>query len=35
MDRLKGTEFLEHLGGGVHLSTYEAWQALTNRPAIA
>ncbi len=35
MDRLKGTEFLEHLGGGVHLSTYEAWQALTNRPALA
>ncbi|WP_288369934.1 sulfate permease [uncultured Marinobacter sp.] len=35
MDRLKGTEFLEHLGGGVYLSTYEAWQALTNRPAIA
>ncbi|WP_286816936.1 SulP family inorganic anion transporter, partial [Marinobacter sp. UBA3607] len=35
MDRLKGTEFLEHLGGGVYLSTYEAWQALTKRAAIA
>lgn len=30
MDRLKDTELLCHLGGRVHLSTYEAWQALTN-----
>ncbi|WP_417539166.1 SulP family inorganic anion transporter [Marinobacter sp.] len=30
MDRLKRTEFLSHLGGQVFLSTYEAWQALTD-----
>ena len=35
MDRLKGTELLEHLGGRIFLSTYEAWQALTNRAALA
>jgi len=36
MDRLKGTELLEHMGGHIFLSTYEAWQALTNKPdAIA
>jgi len=32
MDRLKGTEFLAHLAGRVFLSTFEAWQALTNKP---
>ena len=31
MDRLKGTELLEHLNGRVFLSTYEAWQALTDK----
>jgi len=31
MDRLKGTELLEHLDGRIFLSTYEAWQALTDR----
>jgi SulP family sulfate permease len=35
MDRLKGTELLEHLGGRIFLSTYEAWQALTDRAALA
>lgn len=35
MDRLKGTELLRHLGGKVHLSTYEAWQALTHREVMA
>ena len=30
MDRLKGTELLSHLGGEVYLSTYEAWQRLTD-----
>lgn len=29
MDRLKNTELLSHLGGQVFLSTYEAWQTLT------
>ncbi|MBJ6136172.1 SulP family inorganic anion transporter [Marinobacter litoralis] len=29
MDRLKGTELLERLGGQVYLSTYEAWTTLT------
>ncbi|MDP4548044.1 SulP family inorganic anion transporter [Marinobacter sp. MDS2] len=29
MDRLKGTELLERLGGKVYLSTYEAWTTLT------
>ncbi|MBB5321030.1 SulP family inorganic anion transporter [Marinobacter oulmenensis] len=33
MDRLRGTELLEHMAGGVHLSTFEAWQALTDRAA--
>lgn len=33
MDRLKGTEFIQHLGGSVFLSTYEAWQSLTGRTA--
>lgn len=31
MDRLQGTELLSHLGGQVFLSTYEAWQRLTDR----
>ncbi|XKH02395.1 sulfate permease [Marinobacter nauticus] len=31
MDRLKGTELLEHLNGRIFLSTYEAWQALTDK----
>ncbi len=35
MDRLKDTEFLQHLGGQVHLSTYEAWRVLTFRGALA
>jgi len=35
MDRLKGTELLERLGGRIFLSTYEAWQALTGRAAVA
>ena len=30
MDRLKGTELLSHLGGEVYLSTFEAWQRLTD-----
>ncbi|WP_100639024.1 SulP family inorganic anion transporter [Marinobacter salexigens] len=30
MDRLKGTELLSHLGGQIYLSTFEAWQTLTN-----
>ncbi|MDR9425269.1 MAG: sulfate permease [Marinobacter sp.] len=30
MDRLKGTELLEHMGGRVYLSTYEAWQDLAD-----
>jgi len=30
MDRLRGTELVSHLGGQVFLSTYEAWQALTD-----
>ncbi|KPQ30580.1 MAG: sulfate permease, SulP family [Marinobacter excellens HL-55] len=34
MDRLKGTEFLQHLGGGVYLSTFEAWQSLTGRSLL-
>jgi SulP family sulfate permease len=34
MDRLKGTEFIQHLGGSVFLSTYEAWQSLTGRTAL-
>lgn len=34
MDRLKGTEFIQHLGGSVYLSTYEAWQSLTGRAAL-
>ena len=34
MDRLKGTEFLEHLGGNVYLSTFEAWRSLTGRPVL-
>ena len=33
MDRLKSTEFLSHLGGELFLSTYEAWQTLTDRKA--
>ena len=32
MDRLRGTELLEHMGGHIFLSTYEAWQVLTNKP---
>ncbi|WP_372964829.1 SulP family inorganic anion transporter [Marinobacter sp.] len=31
MDRLKGTELLEHMGGRVYLSSYDAWKALTGR----
>ncbi|PPK53249.1 SulP family inorganic anion transporter [Marinobacter persicus] len=31
MDRLKGTELLEHLSGRIFLSTYDAWQALTDK----
>ena len=31
MDRLQGTALLTHLGGEVFLSTYEAWQRLTDR----
>jgi SulP family sulfate permease len=31
MDRLQGTELLEHLNGRIFLSTYEAWQALTDK----
>jgi SulP family sulfate permease len=34
MDRLKGTELIQHLGGNVYLSTYEAWQSLTGRTAL-
>ncbi|WP_309044003.1 SulP family inorganic anion transporter [Marinobacter sediminicola] len=30
MDRLKDTQLLSHLGGKVFLSTFEAWQSLTN-----
>jgi len=30
MDRLRGTEFLAHLGGEVFLSTFDAWTTLTN-----
>lgn len=30
MDKLKGTELLSHLGGEVFLSTFEAWQRLTD-----
>ncbi|SFM45966.1 SulP family inorganic anion transporter [Marinobacter pelagius] len=30
MDRLRGTEFLAHLGGQVFLSTFDAWTTLTN-----
>lgn len=30
MDRLTGTQLLSHLGGEVFLSTYEAWQRLTD-----
>lgn len=33
MDRLKNTELLSHLGGGLFLSTYEAWQKLTGHRA--
>ena len=35
MDRLSGTELLEHMGGKVYLSTYEAWSDLAGevRPA--
>ncbi|RMJ02726.1 putative sulfate transporter [Marinobacter litoralis] len=29
MDRLKGTELLERMGGQVFLSTYQAWRTLT------
>ena len=29
MDRLKGTELLQRMGGQVFLSTYQAWRALT------
>ncbi|MBI44163.1 sulfate permease [Marinobacter lutaoensis] len=36
MDRLRDTELLAHLSGRVFLSTFEAWQALTERqPALA
>ncbi len=31
MDRLRGTELLEHMGGKVYLSTYEAWQDLAGK----
>lgn len=31
MDRLKGTELLAHLSGGVFLSTFEAWQMLIGK----
>ncbi len=34
MDRLQGTELLSHLGGQVFLSTYEAWQRLTDRSRL-
>lgn len=30
MDRLKDTQLMSHLGGKVFLSTFEAWQSLTN-----
>lgn len=33
MDRLKDTALLKKLGGKVYLSAFEAWQALTSRPA--
>lgn len=31
MDRLKGSDLLRHLTGRVFLSSYEAWQALTDK----
>lgn len=34
MDRLQDTELLSHLGGQVFLSTYEAWQRLTDRSRL-
>lgn len=34
MDRLKGTEFLQHLGGQVYLSTFEAWRSLTGKALL-
>ncbi|GGC68406.1 SulP family inorganic anion transporter [Marinobacter halophilus] len=34
MDRLKGTEFLHHLGGEVYLSTFEAWRSLTGKTLL-
>lgn len=35
MDRLAGTEFLQHLSGGVHLSQHQAMEAIKALPAAA
>ncbi|MCM5703849.1 SulP family inorganic anion transporter [Larsenimonas salina] len=35
MDRLKETDFLDHLGGRVHLSVYSAWEELHQGQANA
>lgn len=34
MDRLKGTDLLQHLGGKVYLSTFEAWRSLTGKTLL-
>jgi len=35
MDRLKGTELLQRMGGQVFLSTYQAWRTLTGHHGAA